>query len=244
MRICLLYSKLEDGTVKGEVLGETNLQRLEVSIAVRRRHAHRLILGWGRSRAIRSASWTRVVLGAAPRKTNARVTNGVTLHLVDGHLSSMALDELNETTALSGGDLDIGNLAKALEEGAELILSNIARKASNEDGGVVGVGELIHGLGSTIVVDRGRSTHGVHSWATHTGTSTSTGSHTALHWHASWASTTRLVLWGGSRDSHGSVAAVNALHLSKSALLVLLIGETDEAITTRHARDGVCHYLG
>lgn len=87
---------------------------------------------------------TRVVLRATPAQTDARVTNRVTLHLVDGHLSGMAVDELNEAAALARGDLDVGDLAESLEERSKLILGNVAGKASNEDGGVVGIGELVH----------------------------------------------------------------------------------------------------
>jgi hypothetical protein len=39
----------------------------------------------------------------------------------------MALDELNEATALSRWDFDIRDLAKTLEERAELILGYVAR---------------------------------------------------------------------------------------------------------------------
>jgi hypothetical protein len=87
------------------------------TVGVRRGHAHtRTEDRWGRSRAVRSASRARVVLGAAPAEAHARVANGVALHLVDGHLSGMTLHELDETASLAWGDLDVGNLAKALEE--------------------------------------------------------------------------------------------------------------------------------
>jgi hypothetical protein len=53
-----------------------------------------------------------------------------------------------------------------------------------------------------------------------------------------------LVLRSSSADAHGSVAAVNALHLGKGTLLVCLIGEADETVTARKATDRVRHYLG
>jgi predicted transcriptional regulator len=66
------------------------------------------------------------------------------LHLVDGHLGSVAVDELNKAAALSRWDLDVGDLPKALEEGAKFVLGDIAREAADKDGGVVRVGELVH----------------------------------------------------------------------------------------------------
>lgn len=56
----------------------------------------------------------------------------------------MAMDKLDEAASLSGRNLDIGDFTKALEERAKLILSDIARQASNEDGGVVWISKLIH----------------------------------------------------------------------------------------------------
>jgi hypothetical protein len=109
-------------------------------------HAH--VVRGRRGGAVGSAN-ARVVLRTSPAEAHARVTNGVALHLVDGHLGSVAVDELNEAAALARRDLDIGDLTEALEEGSELVLSDVARKATNKDGGVVGVSELVH-LGSRV----------------------------------------------------------------------------------------------
>jgi hypothetical protein len=87
--------------------------------------------------------------------------------LIDGHLSGVALDKLNETAALSWRDLDVGNLAKALEERAKLVLGNITGQATDEDGGVVRIGELIHRLRCAIVTQWRGSTHAIHSWGCH-----------------------------------------------------------------------------
>lgn len=145
----------------------------------------------------------------------------------------MALNELNETAALAGGDLDVGDFAEALEERAKLILSDVAGEAADEDRGVVGIGELVHGLRSAVESHR-RSTHGrVHACRRTTG-----------HHLAAGTSVGSLVLGGGSRDAHGAVAAVDALHFGQSALLIGLIGEADETVTTRHSADGVGHDLG
>jgi hypothetical protein len=197
------------------------------------RHAHGGVHGRRRgSRAVGAAGRARVVLRATPAQTHTGVSNGVSLHLVDSHLSSMALDELDETAALSRGDLDVGDFTEALEERAELILSDVAREAANENGGVVGVGELVHGLGSTVEA-HGGSAHGrVH--ARGAGHAHSTGSTKAG----------ALVLGSSGRDAHGTVATVDTLHLAQSTLLVVLIGEADEAVATRHAADGVGHDLG
>jgi hypothetical protein len=201
------------------------------------RHAHaRAEDRWGRSRAVRSASRSRVVLRTSPAKTDTRVADGVALHLVDSHLRGVALDELNETAALARGDLDIGDLAEALEEGAELVLGDVSTESADEDSSVVRVGELVHGLRSAVVAHRG-SAHGIHAHAR--------SAAALLHLHAARATrSTALVLGGSSADAHRTVAAVNALHLGKSLLLVLLIGETDETVTARHAADGVGHDLG
>ena len=150
----------------------------------------------------------------------------------------MTLHELHETTSLSRGDLDVGDLSEALEEGSQLVLGHVARQTSDEDGGVVGIGELVHGLGRAVVAEGRGSAHRVHSWS-HTA-----ATHGAGHGHASWAATTSLVLGSGSGDPHGAVSAVHALHLGESALLVALVGKADEAVSTRHARDGVGHDLG
>ena len=194
--------------------------------------AHRWVHGRRRrSRAIGAASRAGVVLRAAPAQTHTRVTDRVSLHLVDRHLSGMALNELNETAALSRRNLDVGDLTEALEERTELVLGDISRETSNEDGGVVGISELVHGLGSTVET-HWRGTHrGVHSRGTR---------HAHGTGHDAWA----LVLGGGSGDTHGAVAAVDTLHLTQSTLLVILIGEADKAITTGHSTDGVGHYLG
>jgi hypothetical protein len=199
------------------------------------RHAHgRVDWGW-RRRAVRGASRARVVLRSAPAEADARVADRVALHLVDGHLSSVTLDELDEATALSGRDLDVGDLAKALEEGTKLILSDVARKATDEHGGVVGVGELVHGLRSTVVAGHRRGTHRVHAHGVR-----ATG-HAA---HTRGTSSAALVLGGGGADAHGPVAAVDALHLAKGKLLITLVGKTNEAVAPGETADRVGHDLG
>lgn len=143
----------------------------------------------------------------------------------------MALDELDEATALAGRNLDVGDLAESLEERAELILGHVARQTTNEDGGVVGVSELVHGLGGTVEAHGGTTHRRVHAGR-------------AGHTHVGSADTGTLVLGGGSGNTHGAVAAVDTLHFSESALLVVLIGEADEAVATGHAADRVGHNLG
>lgn len=213
----------------------TNLHRRETTVLVSWRHAHGRVhrRRWG-SGTVGASGGTGVVLRAAPAETYPRVANGVTLHLVDGHLGGVALDELDETTALARRDLDVGDFTESLEERTELILSDIAGETTNEDGGVVGVGELVHGLRSTVEA-HGGSAHGrVHaSRAGHTHTTTTTGHHTGT-----------LVLGGGGGDAHGAVTAVDTLHLAQSTLLVVLVGEANETISTGHAADGVGHDLG
>lgn len=209
------------------LLLSTHFHRGEATVRVLRRHAHRRVNRWWGSGAVRSAGRARVVLAATPAETDTRVTDGVALHLVDGHLGSVALNELDETAALAGRDLDVGDFTEALEEGAELILGDVATKTADEDGGVVRVGELVHWLRSTVETKR-RGTHAVHANGT--------------TWHTSHASRTGvlvLVLGSGSADAHGSVAAVNALHLGKGTLLVCLIGEADETVAARKAADRV-----
>lgn len=152
----------------------------------------------------------------------------------------MALNELNETTALSWWDLDVGDLPKALEERAKLVLGDVARKAADKNSGVVWVSELIHWLRSTIVA-HWWSAHGVHA-----------RSHVSSHsdtWHAtahstSWATSDGLVLRSCGGDTHWTVATVNTLHLGECTLLVALVGETNESIATGHAGDWVGHNLG
>lgn len=195
-------------------------------------HAHRGVhRRRGRSRAVRAASGAGVVLRATPAETHTGVTDGVSLHLVDGHLRGVALNELNEAAALSRRDLDVSDLAESLEERAELILGDIARESTDEDSCVVRVSELVHRLRST-VESHGRSAHwGVHASGTR-------------HAHASGNNTRALVLGSGGGNAHGTVAAVDTLHLGQSTLLVVLVGEANETIATRHAADGIGHDLG
>lgn len=89
----------------------------------RARHAH--VVRRRRSRTIRSTH-TRVVLRSTPAKTHAGVANGVALHLIDGHLGGVAVDELDEAAALAGRNLDVRNLAKSLEERSQFVLGNVA----------------------------------------------------------------------------------------------------------------------
>jgi hypothetical protein len=204
-------------------------------VAVLRRHTHgRVDWGW-RRRAVGGASRARVVLRAAPAETDARVTDRVALHLVDGHLGSVTLNELDEAAALSGRNLDIGDLAEALEERTELILGDITRKATNEHSGVVRVSELVHGLRGTVVASHRRGAHGVHAHGVRA---------TRHATHAGSPSSTTLVLRSGGADAHRSVAAVYTLHFTESKLLVALIGETDETVTSGETADGIGHDLG
>ncbi len=207
-------------------LAKTYLHRCETAtILVLGRKVHGRRRGCG---AVRAASRARVVLRAAPAQTHARVTDGVSLHLVDGHLCSVTLNELNKAASLAGRDFDVSDLAKSLEERAELILGNISGKATDEDGCVVGVGELVHGLGSTVKA-HGRSTHGrVH--ASRTG-----------HAHTTRNNTGALVLRGSCGDAHRTVTAVHSLHFAESTLLVVFVRETDKSVTARHAADGISH---
>jgi len=197
---------------------------------VLRWHGHRREHGGRGRRAVRSASRSRVVLTASPRQPNPRVTDGVALHLVDSHLGGVPLDKLNEATALSGRNLDVGDFSEALEERTELIFGNVTGQPSDEDGGVVGIGELVHRLRSTIVT-HWRSTHGVHA---HRSSSTSRDS----------GGCTGTTLRCGGGNAHGTVAAVDSLHLRQGAVLVLLIREANESVSTRHSADGVGHDLG
>ena len=217
----------------GRAAGVTaNLHRGKPAILVSRGHAHGWVHGRRRgSGTVGATSGAGVVLGAAPAQAHTRVTNGVALHLVDSHLGSVTLDELNEATALSRGDLDVSDLAEALEERAELILGDVAGKTTNEDGGVVGISELVHGLGSTIE-GHGGTAHG----RVHAGGARTHAAHVRTNTRA-------LVLGGSGGNAHGAVATVNTLHLSERTLLVILIGEADESVATGHAADGVGHDL-
>jgi hypothetical protein len=201
-------------------------------------HAH--VVRGRRGGAVGSAN-ARVVLRTSPAEAHARVANGVALHLVDGHLGSVAVDELNETAALARGDLDIGDLTEALEERSELVLSNVARKATNEDGSVVGVSELVHlsGRVKTTIAEALHATSIPHLLLRHT----------AHHGSAIVVSLTTkavvaTVLGSSSRDTHRSVTAVDTLHLNKSTLLIVLVREANETVAAALARHGVGHDLG
>jgi len=137
-----------------------------------RRHGANLgrhVMGRGRGRAVRSAD-ARVVLGSAPRQADARVADGIALHLIDCHFGSVAMNKLDKAAALAGRYLDVGDFAETLEEGAKLVLGDIARETTNEHSRIVGVGELIHGLSHVVerarlVVELGRDVpHGSGVW--------------------------------------------------------------------------------
>lgn len=203
-------------------------------------HSHvRGIGGRRRSWPIRSSGRTRVVLATTPGKADARIADGVALHLVDGHLGSVALDELDETAAFSRGNLDIGDLAETLEERAKLILGDVAGQTADEDGRVVGVGELVHRLrGSSAIESRHRG--GAHRRGVHGTKRTRARGH-----HASMTSSgAALVLRSGGGNAHGSISGIDALHVVEGALLIRLAAEADKAIAARHSRDGIGHDLG
>src|SRR5947199_1650744 len=117
-----------------------------------RSHVHSWINRWRWRRPVRSSSGTRIVLAPSPRKSDSGVTNGITLHLVDGHFRCVTLYELDETAALAWRDFDVGNFAESLEERSKLILRDIARETADEDSGVVGIRKLVHRLLRTIIV--------------------------------------------------------------------------------------------
>jgi hypothetical protein len=202
------------------------------------RHAH--VVRGRRGRSVRSAD-AGVVLRSAPAEADTGVSDGVALHLVDGHLGGVAVDKLNETASLARWYLDIGDFTKALEEWSKLILGDIARKTSNEDGGVVGVSELVH-LGSGVESSVRETLHTTtvpHLLLRHTG-----HHRVAVRGSLTTKAMVTPVLGGSSRDAHGSVAAVNALHLNESALLVVLVGEADETVASALAAHSIGHDLG
>ena len=64
---------------------------------------------------------------------------------------------------------------------------------------------------------------------------------------SSWSTTAGLVLWSGTRDVHWTVAALDTLHLSESALLITHIGEANKPVAvghTIHAGYWVGHNFG
>jgi len=209
---------------------------------------HAQVVRWRGSRAVRSTN-PRVVLRAAPAQADTRVSDGVTLHLIDGHLSSVAVDELNKAAAFARWDLDVGDLPKALEEGAKFILGDIARETADKDGGVVGVGELVHLAARVEPAAGAGSTTSVRE-AAHAATPHLLLGHAAGHNRVSVVAMTGegvvvvAVLRGGGRDAHRSVATVDTLHLHKSPLLVILIREANEAVAAALSSHGIGHDLG
>lgn len=154
----------------------------------------------------------------------------------------MAVNKLDETAALAGGDLDVGDFTEALEERSELILGDVARQPTNKDGGVVGVSELVHLSGRVVTtiwepaLHGSSSPHGLLRNAAHHGTASVVSV-------AGTESLITAVLGRSGRDSHRSVTAVNTLHLNQSSLLVVLVGESNETIASALARHGVRHDL-
>ena len=185
------------------------------------------------------------------------------MHLVDGHLSSVAVDKLNETTALAWGDLHIGDFTKALKEGSQLILSDISRQTTNEDSSVVRVRKLVH-LGGRVesAATAAAATTTIRKGLLHASTPHLLLRHAAHHGIvvavsktmvaakvvSDWKRKQRLiknlpVLGGGRGNSHGTVTAIDSLHLNEGTLLVVLIGEANKAISPALAGHGVRHDL-
>lgn len=220
------------------------------SVVVRRR----------RGRTI-GGTHARVVLRTAPRQANARVPDRIALHLVDGHLGGMAVDELDESAALAGGDLHVGDLAKSLEEGAQLVLGDVARQSTDKDSRIVWIGELVHRLLDgvegvrVLLIGRHAPTHlaivAGHLW-NRTGRALRAmailvrPANRALDWSLPPKKNNmdEPGLGGGSRDPHGAVAAVDSLHLNQGALLIALITKANEAVAARLASHGIRHDLG
>jgi len=202
------------------------------------RHAH--VVRRRRGRAVRRAN-SRVVLRATPAQADARVANGVTLHLVDGHLCGVAVDELNEAAALARGDLDVRDLAEALEERSQLILGDITRESTDEDSSIVRIGELVH-LSSWVEAAVATAVREAAHLAPHL-----LLRHTAHHGAAVVVTVSETmvttVLGGSGGNTHGAVAAVDTLHLDKSTLLVILVGKANEPVATALTGHGIGHDL-
>jgi hypothetical protein len=195
----------------------------------------------GRSRAVGSTD-SRVVLRSTPAETDTRVSDRITLHLVDGHLGGVAMDKLDETAALARRYLDIGDLTKALEERSQLVLGDVAGKTTNEDSGVVGISELVHLSGrvetTTVATEALHTTSVPHLLLRH-----AAHHRTAMLRALAGESVVTAVLGSSGRNAHRSVTTVNALHLNESALLVVLVREANETVAAALARHGVGHDL-
>jgi len=153
----------------------------------------------------------------------------------------VAVDELNETTALARGDLDVRDLAEALEERSKLILSDITRKSTDEDSSIVRIGELVHlsswvetAVATTVGEAAHLTPHLLLRHATHHGAAVVvTVSETVV----------TAVLGSSGGNTHGTVAAVDTLHLDQSTLLVILIGKANEPVATALTGHGIGHDL-
>jgi hypothetical protein len=150
---------------------------------------------------------------------------------------------LDEAATLARRNLHIGNLAETLEERAKFVLSDVARQTSDKDSSVVWISELIH-LSRRIEASVGKALHSaaIPNWlllrhaAAHHGTTVVVTVTTE--------SVIAAVLRCRSGDAHWAVATVDTLHLDKSTLLVVLVGEPDETVATTLAGHGVGHDLG
>ena len=193
---------------------------------VLRGQAHAGVNGWCRSGTIRSSSRARVVLRSTPGETDTRVSDRITLHLVDRHLCRVALHKLNKTATFAGGNLDISNFAKALEEGTEFVFRHITTQSTHKHSRIVRIRELIHGLRAAVVSER--QSHGSH--------------HHSVVGHDGLG--IAIVLGDGGADSHRSVSAVDSLHFGQSAVSFRFIAESHKAVTTGLAGHGIGHDLG
>lgn len=99
---------------------------------------------WRGGRRAVGSTYSRIVLGTTPGQSYARVTDWITLHLVNSHFGRVTMDELDESATLSRRNLDVGYLPKPLEEGSQFVFGYITRKTAHENSGVVWIGELVH----------------------------------------------------------------------------------------------------
>lgn len=84
-----------------------------------------------------------LALRPSPREPHSAVSNWVALHLGNCHFCGLSLHVLHKTTALSGWDLDVGDVSKALEVLSQLVFGHGRRQAAHKHSCIVGVCELV-----------------------------------------------------------------------------------------------------
>jgi hypothetical protein len=176
----------------------------------------------------------------------------------------MTVNKLNEAASLSRRNLDVGNLAKPLEEGPQLVLCNVTGESPDKNSGVVRISELVHlhrtegsctlaavAITGLLLLRRLLLLLLLHPVISHRAivmlhSRLRSRHHLRTSKLVELATTALMttILRSSWRDAHGSVSTIDALHLIQCLTLVFFVTETNKSVAPRLSCLLVCHDLG